>query len=537
MNEDKTSLKIALGILGVLAVAAALWRVLAYEPQRDAVRPYASSADESSSQMRANGSPQELQRQELLDEFLATPSQGAVVSAPLQTEKTGPVLPQPFAVYPQNRATRKQTYPGRTSVRATPRYIDTNFYSQDNKQPTSYTAQPGVAYTSGAYVGPQVNFTSSAQERMQQERAQMLAPYLRPNRKEKEQMDARWAKLSAAIERAVAQALMPKSKRTQNIEKYATKNNTEEVKTSGFTGAYAPVASAVSVQKNEIVKSFGSAFGDQAAAQAGSLMDQYAQELAGALNMPNATPEQKEQQVKEISQKYQKEMDKLAEKNQYDKFVAERIAQDNKQKAELGALYPEQKEQISELIDQTREKDLALATQNLPRDEYFNRLAQNNQQLRSGIQQAVAAGGKSVQEFHQWEQNKNQEYLKTLAELEEKGKIQSVARVAIADEKKQTQAEIEVQSTQIADEIEKNFGKEAKAEFELISQNYAQALKQINEKELSISQRADQKNNAMKEANRQVIDLEIRYVEKMDIPDGQKQAILEKLRQDYNNIK
>lgn len=534
MNEDKIGLKIVLGILGVLAVVAALWRVLAYEPEH-AVH---LKTDEQPAVAWAQVPLEQAKRREILDEFLAAPAGRAAVSTPASVQETAaPVQAGRWVPYAQNRTSHKQAYAGRTETGSGKRYVDTNFYTQDNKQPASYTPQPNVAYMPGAYVGPQVNVTPSARDRMQQERAEMLAPYLRPNRKEKEQMDAKWAQLSAAIDRAVAQALTPKSKRAQNIEKYAAPSNTTDVKASGFTGPYAPVGSALSAQKQEIVKSFGSAFGSQAAAQAGSLMDNYAQELAGALNMPNATPEQKEQKVKEISKKYQKEMDKLAEKNQYDKFVADRIAQDNRQKQELGVLYPEQRAQISELIDQTREKDLALATQNLPRDEYFNRLAQNNQALRNGIQQAVVQGGQSVQEFRQWEQNKNQEYLKTLAELEEKGEIQSVARVAIADEKKQTQAQIDVQSTEISEVIEKNFGKEAKADFQAISQNYEQALKQINEQELSISERAHQKDNATKEANRQLIDLEIRYVQKMDIPDEQKQVLLEKLRQDYNNIK
>ena len=45
------------------------------------------------------------------------------------------------------------------------------------------------------------------------------------------------------------------------------------------------------------------------------------------------------------------------------------------------------------------------------------------------------------------------------------------------------------------------------------------------------------KITALNEANRQLIDQKIRYVEKMNLPDEQKQILLEKLRQDYNNIK
>ena len=63
-------------------------------------------------------------------------------------------------------------------------------------------------------------------------------------------------------------------------------------------------------------------------------MDAYAGELAQALSTPGATAAQTQQKVKEISKKYQKEMDKLEQKSQYDKFVQERVAQDNKHKEE-----------------------------------------------------------------------------------------------------------------------------------------------------------------------------------------------------------
>ena len=115
--------------------------------------------------------------------------------------------------------------------------------------------------------------------------------------------------------------------------------------------------------------------------------------------------------------------------------------------------------------------------------------------------------------------------------------IQSVSRVATTDEKGKTQAGFNVQKPEILEGIIKSFGEDAGADFEIISQDYERALKQIDQEELSILQRQNKKNEATKEANRQLIDLEIRYVEKMNLPDEQKQAVLEKLRQDYNNIK
>ena len=267
------------------------------------------------------------------------------------------------------------------------------------------------------------------------------------------------------------------------------------------------------------------------------MMDSFAGEVAAAASAPGVTSQQAAQQVKEIAKKYEKKMDKLAEKSQYDKFVADRVAQDNKQKAELGAIYPDETVQIGQLIDQTREKDLALATQNLPREEYFNQLAQNNQTLRSDIQKLVTQGGKSVQDFQKWEQGQTQAYLEKLGQLEESGQIQSVARVATPDEKRKTQADIDAQKPKFLDGIEKSFGPQAKADFEPIFENYERTLKQIDEAKLSPLERETQRANATKEANRELFSKKIEYVEKMNIPDEQKQAALNELRQAYNNIK
>lgn len=229
-------------------------------------------------------------------------------------------------------------------------------------------------------------------------------------------------------------------------------------------------------------------------------------------------------------------MDKLAEKNQYDKFVADRIEQDNKQKEELGNIYPEQREQIGQLIDQMREKDLALATQNLPREEYFNQLAQNEQKRRNGIQQIVVQGGKSVQELHQWEQAKDKEYLKTLAALEEKGEIQSVATVASADDKKNTQAGIDTQRGEDLAGIAETFGEQAKAEAKALWDSYEQKLHQIDNQKLSPLERAELKQKATDELNRQRADFFIQKIQDMAIPDEQKQEEIAQLRKLYNAI-
>ena len=246
MEEDKTALKVALGALVALAVVAALWRVLAYEPGTPApVRRSAGSVQAVSSQPAGAVAPRiAVTEQDALNELLpedtaATPVLPAAV-APVQT-----VAPQPArkVAYPQHRASRKVPYP---SVGADERTVNTNFY------PT-HSQRPRVPYAQAATSFYQDNATNNAATRVQEERAHMLAPYLSPNRKQKEQMDEKWAKLSAAIERAVLQALTPKSKKEQMLEKYAPKA-AGTAATSGLTGPFAPVANEIAAQKTILSK-------------------------------------------------------------------------------------------------------------------------------------------------------------------------------------------------------------------------------------------------------------------------------------------
>lgn len=536
--EEKTDLKVVLCILGVLAVGAAIWRVLAYEPGH--VGRTSSTAAVQTAPRSGQVPPQEVQRQELLDEFFVDSARQTDVSVPVPTDERTEVPPSgKWSSYPQNQTVRQQSYSGRLPDVGGKRYVNTHFYTQGNQVPSTSTAPQGTAYTGGAYVGPQANFTSSAYNRVQEERARMLAPYLRPNRKEKEEMDVRLAKLSAAIERAVAQALMPKSKRQQNIEKYATSNNMAEVQSSGLAGSYAPVGNVVATQKREIVKSFGAAFGSQAAAQADSLMDSYAQELAGALNMPNLTPEQKEQKVKEISKKYQKEMNKLAEKNQYDKFVADRVAQDNKQKAELQARYPnpELNAKFSQIIDDARAKDLALATQQLSAQEYYKAVYANQYEAHTKLEDAVRQAGESLSALQEWDNQNAQKEIDTLRQQEEEGKIISAA-LKSSQEKVEGMADtLQEERNKILAPISQTFGEQKAQEVEQILDNYRDKMLESMQQELSPAERAQRQHDLRVDSNRKIVQWWMDQVQEMNIPQEQKQAELEKLRQDYNHIK
>ncbi len=535
MNEEQRTLKVFLGILALLAVLGALWRVMTYQPGS----PVPGTRQTVEIKQTLPAAETLSAPNETVNELLADPIS---TSSPVQTRPNSlpamptQVEPSPRVVYPQNRSTVRQTYVPRAQTGQ--RYVDQNFYTPDTKTPTSY--QTGSSYTSSGFTGPQVNFNTSTAARLQEERASMLAPYLRPNKQDKARMDAQWNKMAAALERAIAKALTPKSKKEEMIEKYAGKAPSPvSSQTPGFTGQLAPVGEQLAVQKQQMMQSMGSAFGSAAAQQTGGIMDAFAGELAGILNAPNITAAEKEKQVKELTRKYQDKMDKLAQKNQYDKFVAQRTAQINEQKEAFRAKYDEQlSDKLGQILEDEWQQEQQLATQNLPVDEYNTKMAQLHQQKRNELQQTVLEQGQSVNPLLELEKQQEEKALKELQAKVEAGEVESVTRAATPNEIKQMQADLKVKSADTLDKIAKDplLGPKAAEEFKPILDNYQQQLNTLYQQELSVDERRQKEGELLKSVNRQLLDKQIASIEKLELPEAQKQHILDELNQAYNAL-
>ena len=74
-------------------------------------------------------------------------------------------------------------------------------------------------------------------------------------------------------------------------------------------------------------------------------------------------------------------------------------------------------------------------------------------------------------------------------------------------------------------------------EIKQILDNYDAKMKETMQQELSPAERAQRQHDLRANSNRQILQWQMDQVQQMNIPDEQKQATLEKLRQDYNNIK
>lgn len=536
-------------ILAALIIGVALWRVLSYEPgARTKV-----AKEEKQSVSAAQETPKPVSKyDELIGEktpaFTVKPTRAAQTDAPVYPSNQ-PVFiteKQPYREQAYAQAPR-QPYPTRRNNNAgNGRVVNTNFYAPDRGEKPQRVSAPAANYTrTGGAAQPSVNWKNSAA--VQEERAgRILAPFMRTNRKDRERMNAQWNKLSAAIDRAVFQALMPKSKKEAMIEKYAAKPSQTAsdpvLQSSGLTGAFAPVGQAVSAQKQEIVKSFGSTFGVGAAHQAGRLMDAFASELGSALNTPGITQEQAAKRVQEISKKYQQKMNDLADKNQYDKFVADRQAQDNAQKEALHNLYPDGQvsEQINTFIDTASQKVQQLIKRtDLSPDEQSAQYAQIEQEKRDGIQNAILKSGQSLNPFYNWEQKQAQEDLAKLKEKIENGEVESVARVATPKETSTMKENVKAQRQGLEKGLlaDPRFGQAAVEEVTPILDNYENQLNQLYTTELSPDERREKEVELLKNVNRGLLQKRMEQVQRMDIPDAQKQQALDEIQKAYDNIK
>ncbi|MCQ2411116.1 MAG: hypothetical protein MJ053_06615, partial [Elusimicrobiaceae bacterium] len=183
----------------------------------------------------------------------------------------------------------------------------TNMYEQavqsvgENKaHQAAFAGRSGRAYPTHT----KGSFAPLASEDKTAHAAQTLLPYTASlPKKQRGALEKQLNGLSDKVEEAILRAMLPKSKKDMNIEKYLSRNSqtAQEGTSSQNAGPFASVDRQLARQKTGIVKSMKEAFGTKAANQAGKLMDGYRQELMGMLNQPGLTTEQIKEKTRQIS--------------------------------------------------------------------------------------------------------------------------------------------------------------------------------------------------------------------------------------------
>ena len=335
--------------------------------------------------------------------------------------------------------------------------------------------------------------------------AATLAPYMASlNNKERAQkLQQQLNAVSTGVERALAKALLPKSKKNANIEKYLNRNTSSSVVAAG---PFAGVIQQVAAQRAGVVGSMGQTFGDAAAKEADQIMNDFQNELSTALSQPGQTTEQLAQKTREISQKYNDKLQKTTEKHGLQQFRAEREAKDNQLKEEIAKRYGDEiASKVGEKIDAAREKDILLAQQGLSVEEYYNQQLANQQERRKQIESVITGSGKSVRGLLEAENLLEQKEVERALEAEENGQKQ--VRVYRASEE-----ELNAIGTSLSQEREEKvqaagslYGAEGAQRMDAVYQRYYQEYMRIwNDPETSRTEKQQASMNLRQEVNNEI---------------------------------
>ena len=187
----------------------------------------------------------------------------------------------------------------------------------------------------------------SGNDEAAQRREKIYSSLPQLTQKEQKAMDRRLQNFSAGLERAIANAVLPKSKREQNIEKYlarargekAVMDNASHQAQSGQLGdATQEVMERLASQSKGIVDDIRSSYGDSAASEAQSIMNDFQKEMGDTLNAPG-DPQEKQIRANAVNNKYNQKLQQLNQNEALKKLEIQLRAEDEEYLQKLSEVY------------------------------------------------------------------------------------------------------------------------------------------------------------------------------------------------------
>lgn len=440
MNQNKSFFLVTFTILAVLGIIAA-GMYLSKQSESPATAKHTRAGKYNIPRTPISNELDTLKTHEFLDEQNLSPE---LLPAPTNSR------PQPGAnnvLTPAqgNRLTvQRNSLPGMPAdQRMTP---GTDLYTQAAGQAGAFTAPQGSSSratypraTAGQVSGGPGQFAPLSTSARTPDANTPFSPYMAALTKEQaEKLDKQLNGLSDRVEAAILRAFLPKSKKDTNIEKYLSRQKGEtSAQNTSSASPFAGVANQLNRQKTGLVESMKNAFGDKAAGQAGRIMDSYQKEIMNVLNQPGQTQQQIQQKTRQISQKYNKQLQKLSEKSGLERMTQERTQQDRSFQDDLAKSYgSDMAGQLGEVLEKYRQKDLELAqTQGLSAQEYYDQLLANQRQRRKEMENLLTQNGKSLNGLLEAENKQERTQIDQQLQDEQSGKTLPRAYHASEEEK------------------------------------------------------------------------------------------------------
>ena len=288
-------------------------------------------------------------------------------------------------------------------------------------------------------------------------------------------------------------------------------------------------------QKNEIVQNVTQAFGAQAGQRAGALMADFERDLSSEISKTDQDAQKTVQNIQKITQNYQQKLEKMNQENQYNQYV-ENVTQDyNKHLQDLQELYAgntDLQQELSRIYQQHLTNELSLSSQHLTPQEYTNARYENYYALQKEAEAAVKKMGASLEELHKYNQKQEENQLKMQQQLEEEGKIISIARTMSKEQTEGLSNTLSKERNDILSQVEQAYGEETVATVKPILENYYQQMMQTAQEELTDTQRMRKQAQQRLEANRKILDAQMAAVERMNLPQEQKEQALQQLEKE-----
>ena len=515
MNDNKAFFKLVLLMLGLMILVFASWRIMTYssrsgnkEGEFSSLSSYVSGKSNKQNEQEHLSKVRRLKKQEILENEIP------VVPQKEEENNSGNISSMIKSAQPSawsNFVPRTiQDYNSRLVLQNDDSSFSSTRESADQlagrQTESTYSKAPAEQTGSApANIGVTGNFDTFSGGR-EKEREEILSSYLKPNREIEDKLNRTLDNLAFNIQSAIDKVIKPQSKKAQNIEKYRQKTQSSAAGSSVKSDTpFASMLTQVAAQGDSIVQNTAKAFGNKAGNEMASLMSSFQQELSAAVNTPNATNAQIADKIKGISQKYQEKINKLSEKQQYDKFVQDRIEQDNKQKQELSQFYKgEVMNELSTILDKAREKELALASKNLPEQEYWNEVLKNNYQAQVDMRNTIKKSGESLDYFNKWTDDKERERIKQQVKAEEEGLVPSYANVLSQEQLKAREETWNKEKKDLNAQILNGYGKEGSEEFSKMYQEYENKMLKLAQTPMSDAKRLEQEMQLRKEYNTKI---------------------------------
>ncbi len=161
--------------------------------------------------------------------------------------------------------------------------------------------------------------------------------------RQQKEMNRKIDAFSSGIQRAIVQAMAPRSKRSQNIAKYLGRSQGEaaqmeedvqSTQEGQVSGNGQNLAAQIAAQAQGVVSDVRSNYGDKAAARAGKIMDNFQREMTQAMQA-SGDPQEKQIRASAINTKYANQLQQLNQNESLNKMEMQLRADNEKQLAAL----------------------------------------------------------------------------------------------------------------------------------------------------------------------------------------------------------